>query len=243
MSIEPGVMCAFCGRLRVPTTEHVLARWVSRRIPDYDRVARVMLRHRRGNEPTIRDVCVECNGGVLSQLDENAMRWWDASEAATKPVLVGSHRDLARWIGKFIFNTQRVEFREQGALSSPTVTEQFKGWIMGREEAGNRIAAWVALFPEDHAGGQHLAIAGPAETADGPVWQVGLHRFYFCVAWDPDSTTGFAENMAVASCASMPAARLDLVGGSGALEIPVLRIADEVYAALYRGVEEVLGEE
>jgi hypothetical protein len=192
--------------------------------------------HKIGQEPTIKDVCRSCNGGVLSRLDEAAKEWWDASEGATKPIVPGPQGILARWLGKVVYNVQRIEKRERGSIGGPPVPDLMRAWILGEARAERRISAWVSVFPENHDGAFHSGIAGNDDRPDSPVWLVGLHRFFFCVAWDHPIGNGFAKAIEAEVRTSLPAASLDLDGDSNdSMDVPTLRDPDRVYESLYRG--------
>jgi len=193
----------------------------------------VMAKHHFGNAPVIRDVCRSCNGGVLSRLDEAASDWWSESSEGRRPVLTSPHSLLARWLGKIVYNVQRVERRERGELVGPPVPDFFVAWITGRTKADAMIAVWLSLFPIGHEAAVHSGIAGTDQRLDRPVWLIGLRRFFFCVAWDHPVGNGFARQIETEACVGLPAARLDLDRGAGALAIPLLRDPDRVYESLY----------
>jgi len=196
----------------------------------------VMAVHKFGQEPTIADVCKPCNSGFLSQLDEAAKDWWVDSRQATVPRIERGQASLARWLGKVVYNVQRIEARERGAAGGPLVSESMRAWIRCRAVPGD-VAVWASVFPTDHDGAIHGGVAGTDDRPDRPVWLVGLHRFFFCVAWDhPDA--GFAREVCNASCQSLPAVSLDLSDEHRSVDVPTLRDADSVFQALYRGIDQ-----
>jgi hypothetical protein len=236
------VQCAYCRMSCIPTKEHALARWASKEMANYLRVGPMMAVHRIGQEPTIMDVCSTCNGGVLSQLDEAAKEWWITSGGATKPIIQGLHGPLGRWLGKIVYNVQRIEQRERGGMDGPHVPDIVIAWIRGQVQPARGITAWVSVFPEGHEGALNSSIAGPDSRPDRPVWLLSLHRFLFGIAWDHPFGNGFARAVEVEACQNLPAVSLDLVSGQESLTIPPLRDPDHVYKSLYAGVTRIRDE-
>src|SRR2546428_5838383 len=149
MNRRKDVPCAYCGVTTTPSREHALADWASEEMAGYLRIGTVMAVHKKGQEPTIFDVCRDCNHGVLGPLDEAAKKWWVASEKATKPIIPASQGMLARWLGKVAYNVQRIEKRERGSIGGPPVSDPMRAWITGQARPEGQVTVWASVFPEN----------------------------------------------------------------------------------------------
>lgn len=124
-------ICAYCGNSNRLSIEHIFPRWLVRRT-QYD--ARFSRTENRVSERvfTIRDVCVTCNNGPLSELDAYARKMYE--RYFDEPIYSGErvkfeydHDLLTRWVLKILYNSARKNNTEPEELG------QFSGYILGNE--------------------------------------------------------------------------------------------------------------
>lgn len=72
-------VCAYCGKTRKLTREHILPDCIQRRTDDYD-LQYVSAAETKlvGGDPTVRDVCSYCNNSRLTVLDSYLCGLWDS---------------------------------------------------------------------------------------------------------------------------------------------------------------------
>jgi hypothetical protein len=115
--------CLFCRQAltkSMATNEHVIAQWLLRQLRIGDRTIR-LAGWQRGKQPSLRshswsrlvisDVCVNCNSGWLSGLENEVKPFLPPLATGQRPV--GSLTDgenllLARWAAKTAFLIQRT---------------------------------------------------------------------------------------------------------------------------------------
>jgi hypothetical protein len=107
-------MCAYCGGPGPLTKEHILPKFLYRDFPNqklgYNARADKFMKF----EAVIRDVCEQCNGGILSELDAYASRlFFDIHYERTYPRaitlrLAFDYHLLCRWLLKVSYNSARA---------------------------------------------------------------------------------------------------------------------------------------
>lgn len=80
-------------------------------------------RHQWGGVATVRDVCVRCNNGPLSVLDDFSLRIVEAAKGAVPTLSAEEGILLARWGGKVAYNIQRLCFEEGTQGSEPRLPQ------------------------------------------------------------------------------------------------------------------------
>lgn len=114
-------------------------------------------------EPQIKDVCAECNNGVLSELDGYICRLWDTYfsgivEARDKVHFEYDYDRLSRWLLKMCYNSSRIHNSDAAHL------RECRGYILGR-----------AAHPENVV--IHLQLAKPSDFTEDEreaVKEIGL---------------------------------------------------------------------
>lgn len=124
--------CAYCGREGVLTKEEVMSSFLSRNRPAY----RTVLDHgrrlvRKGLVAAVKDVCEQCNGVTLSDLDTYAAaldRAYFSTIVGLDPAIEFSYdsKSLLRWLLKITYNDDRTR-------PPPYETKPFVPFILGQE--------------------------------------------------------------------------------------------------------------
>jgi hypothetical protein len=124
-------ICAYCGEDKRPTREHVFPAFMLRRRTSY----RTFVDHSRSgmvvkSPPTVRDVCAECNGGVLSVLDAYVKTLDDQFfgtyvETSDSVGFEYSYEELLRWLLKVCYNDARAS---NGSVKEH---QEFAKYILG----------------------------------------------------------------------------------------------------------------
>ena len=117
--IKQSRLCAYCGCSGQLTREHIIPKFIFKR--QYEKSSERLLTNiitRSGpaatpSEPTIADVCSQCNGGFLSALDQYASglydRYFDHSCEVGKEIRFEfDFVRLSRWLMKLSFNVGRA---------------------------------------------------------------------------------------------------------------------------------------
>ena len=178
---RPGT-CAFCGAQDPSSREHTFAKWMTQFIPvsDLTKHEIVATRHptnfcdepipatRRKNDgpPTSRRqpiVCLACNNGWMSQLEESVKPILGPMLQGTPTVLdPANQRLLARWIDKTIM-VYEFEFPDNTGTSS----EQ-RRTFMNRDDPNNDTRVWIGHFTgeSDYPRPRHHAW-GPRDVGTG----------------------------------------------------------------------------
>jgi hypothetical protein len=141
--------CAYCRRLdRALTREHLLPHFLHERTRDLDvQFLRAAPGRLVDGEHTIRDVCENCNNGVLSQLDEYATKLFDRFfhtfiVAHGRVEFVYDFGRLLRWLLKLSYNSARAN------KSTSTDTErlaELAPYILHGTPEPPRVAIYLLL--------------------------------------------------------------------------------------------------
>lgn len=117
------MICAYCGKDRPATNEHIWPRCIIERAPTY--VARYSERANRffAGDLEVGDVCKECNGGILSDLDAYGCKLYDQyfAQFAAGDTVVTFDCDfvrLARWLLKLSYNSARTGGTDAATLAA-----------------------------------------------------------------------------------------------------------------------------
>jgi len=110
-----GRRCAFCGHQGSLTREHVVPAWLSERSLDplISNVRTPGGEIAITGQPTIKDVCVDCNNGPLAELDDYALQLYDKYfyRVVEPGDLITFEYDfelLFLWLFKVAYNTARA---------------------------------------------------------------------------------------------------------------------------------------
>ena len=190
---EAKKVCAYCGSEGVFTREHIWPRGIIRRVPDYG--ARYFGKADKvlSSEHVIRDVCPNCNSGVLSELDEYGCSLFDnyfrqADTGKAQVTFRYNYDLLLRWLMKISYNSSR---------SVGVDTEHLRRcvpYIVGAEaRLGDVWLFAILVAPLNRiVDGEHKVVppqgvraarVGGADAVNLPfiVRLVGLNAFYFFV--------------------------------------------------------------
>ncbi len=138
--------CAYCEKICRSTREHVIPRWYCE-TPGENVLfnARRPLTHTQG-EMTIKDVCENCNNGVLSCLDGLGKDLYD--RFFSTPVFyaetvhfVADWELLIRWLLKLSYNSARVH------NADTTVLSQYRDVILGNHAIPASVRCFLHLIP------------------------------------------------------------------------------------------------
>lgn len=104
--------CTFCLQANKLTREHIWPNGILKRLPTYtarfnEKAGKVI-----GGDHIIKDVCVTCNNGVLSELDTYGCMLFDkyfhaVAEPETELQFEYDYDKLLRWLAKIAYNTAR----------------------------------------------------------------------------------------------------------------------------------------
>lgn len=149
-------LCAYCGASERLTREHLWPAALHRRIvaasdEKQKRFWLAKLEKEIPAEPTVRDVCSECNNGELSRLDGYICELFDRSFAYTperyeKVEFVYDYHRLKRWLLKMCFNSARIHQAVDLKVFPPLLP-----YIMGKSDAlGRSVTLYVQLaYPSE----------------------------------------------------------------------------------------------
>jgi hypothetical protein len=197
-------ICAYCGNDRPLTKEHLYPRWLYDVTPDHD--IQILAKHSKvvSAQLQIKDVCGECNGGVLSALDSYAKSLY--VESFSKFVRQGETRQLAydydllaRWLLKMCYNVARASATSDVEILQSTVPYILRG---GTKPPGLQIIVRLIiptqLTPEQFAKADQASLwegmippnYDRVSRVDSPtmegdllsLWRVQLHAFQFYVS-------------------------------------------------------------
>jgi len=114
----PDKICAYCKLPEILTREHLWPAALHRRLMDANQQSESAfwlsrLQKDIPNEPQIRDVCAQCNNGVLSGLDSYICTLFDLSFAHLpvfneRILFEFDYHLLKRWLLKMSFNSARI---------------------------------------------------------------------------------------------------------------------------------------
>jgi hypothetical protein len=108
-------ICSYCGEEGVPTREHIIPSWYYKHDPGPDDSG--FMERAKGKivktELTIRDVCSDCNGGRLSELDSYGKKLFFADlknyvYTDTEHLFEYDYELLCRWLLKVAYNSARA---------------------------------------------------------------------------------------------------------------------------------------
>jgi hypothetical protein len=114
----PAPQCAYCGSPGPATHEHLWPAALHRRHleaneQDFHAIWLARLQKTLPTEPTLRDVCANCNNGPLSELDSYICGLFDETlvripRRHERVVLNYKYHPLKRWLLKMCFNSARI---------------------------------------------------------------------------------------------------------------------------------------
>ncbi|QDR82958.1 hypothetical protein [Sporomusa termitida] len=108
------MICAYCNNDTKVTREHIIPAGIIRLFPECDLAFDFVRKKAYPGEAVIKDVCPNCNGGVLSSLDSYGKNFvetyflQDFSEDMKFEIKYDYHT-VTRWLLKMAFNSARVE--------------------------------------------------------------------------------------------------------------------------------------
>ena len=172
--------CAYCDDPGRITKEHLWPASLHKRLKAANGTNESLFWLRRTNsefagEPTVKDVCQDCNNGVLSSLDAYICELFDRYfvrilQRGEAVRLEYDHHRLKRWLLKMCFNSARIHQAKDAFAYTPLLP-----YIRGEDDALGRS---VRLFVQ-------LAYPGPIPSdrlcdpalADAPqMWEPADHR-------------------------------------------------------------------
>lgn len=168
-------ICAYCGNDLVMTREHVIPNWYSKSTgPDQIDVfnARKPTKHLKG-DMVIKDVCRDCNGGRLSELDSYGHQLY--LQFFNRPLFCGDqvrfsadYEKLRRWLLKLSFNSARVH------RADTTILEKYTEYILGQVSLHFHFPLYVQLISASDFGtsppSAAIRLASDAEDVIAPEW-------------------------------------------------------------------------
>jgi hypothetical protein len=143
--------CAYCGTSERPTREHLWPASLHRRLVKFANKAESRfwlqkIEKEIPKEPTVRDVCSDCNNGELAVLDGYICQLFDRSFAHVhkryeKVVFEYDYHRLKRWLLKMCFNSARIHSAIDEIVLPPLLP-----YIMGKSESvGRSVQLYVQL--------------------------------------------------------------------------------------------------
>jgi hypothetical protein len=144
--------CAYCGDLKSALTlEHVFPASLDKEFrKDGDSIREAYWIERLdkkmvGGQPTIKDVCQECNNGVLSQLDSYGVSLYQKyfCRIAEENGVVKFEYDydlLLRWILKLSYNSARVN-----KANDLEHLQKYRWYVLDRHKRPSRLALYLTL--------------------------------------------------------------------------------------------------
>jgi hypothetical protein len=129
-----------------PTREHVIPRWYNDTPGDAELFsARAPLTHLRG-DLLVKDVCEDCNSGVLSNLDDYGKglycRYFAKPVYACETVEFDYDGELLiRWLLKLSFNSARAQNADIRVL------HELRKVILGQSPPTDHVRCWLYLVP------------------------------------------------------------------------------------------------
>ena len=150
-----GRTCAYCGATRGLTREHLWPTALHRRVVggkrELTRIWQAKLKKEIAAEPTIRDVCSECNNGDLSKLDAYICELFDRFfvnllERYDEVVFEYYYHRLKRCLLKLCYNSAPTEAAKDTFVFKPLLP-----YIMGTSpNVGRSVQLYVQLsYPDE----------------------------------------------------------------------------------------------
>jgi hypothetical protein len=139
-------VCAYCGEPSRLTREHLIPNSLMDRTPEYDVKYLEAAKSFVKGQPTVRDVCSDCNNGALSSLDNYALELYkqyfgNIVEKHAQLVFEYDFHRLVRWLLKVSYNSARTKDEEDATLLA-----LFRGYILGTERMPTRCAVFMQLL-------------------------------------------------------------------------------------------------
>ena len=109
-------------------------------------------------EPQVRDVCIECNSGVLSQLDSYICQLWDEYfsnivEQGAEVFFQYNYDLLSRWLIKMCFNSARIHNSDVKHL------EKCREYVLGISPHPDNVAIHLQLAKPSNYTPSELQVA------------------------------------------------------------------------------------
>lgn len=215
--------CAYCGREADPTDEHVLPQWLRGELPEHSVVSPARGRHLFGGELVVNDVCVSCNGGPLSRLDEFAKGYFVKGLDSTDSLSAEDSQRMARWAAKVCYNSQRAAMKLGSAGAEPEMPVELREWILRGGPWPRSVRMTMCRFPESHRDTDETGTFGPNKMPL-PRRYLKLRRALFFMAWDPPGQPGASEAIAASDRAQLPG--VDMNSAGDPIGIPMIADAN-----------------
>ena len=173
--------CAYCGRDRKSTREHIVPAWYARHeaTPD-DIIFMENVPHRfLSTDAVIRDVCEECNSTSLAALDSYGHSLYDAyfkRIVFTDETVAFSYEydTLVKWLIKVSYNSARAH------KSDTEILGEYASLICSESPLPANVIVYCALIaPANTSDAQHPMSARRSDDSDlyMPEWfRVGVFR-------------------------------------------------------------------
>jgi hypothetical protein len=171
--------CSYCAQDKSATREHIIPSWYYKHDPSPDDVG--FMEKAKGKivktELVVRDVCADCNNGMLSDLDAYGKALFFGN--FVNYVYKDSHETfgydydkLIRWLLKVSYNSARAH------ASDIEILAQYKRVIMGKEPVPQDLKVRLrTIAPATHGVYTVLPAQKDSLAADHPEWfRVGVFR-------------------------------------------------------------------
>lgn len=142
---KPEKTCAFCFQNNKLTREHVWPECILKRLPTYrgrffEKADKLI-----DSDHVIKDVCVKCNNGVLSELDAYGCMLFDSyfheiAEPGSEIQFKYYYDNLLRWLLKIAYNTARSSANPNTSLLQPIAT-----YIIGQSARPSGIELYLDI--------------------------------------------------------------------------------------------------
>lgn len=186
--------CAFCFQDNKLTREHIWPEGILKRLPTYrgrfsEKADKVI-----AGDLTIKDVCITCNSGVLSELDAYGCLLFDkyfheVAEPDTELRFEYDYDNLFRWLLKIAYNTARSSANPNLSLLRPLTP-----YILGQSARPSEMELYLdavthSMIPTIHGPKKFPATAFRSARVVGvpplPDWcvvrLVSINSFYFYI--------------------------------------------------------------
>jgi len=114
LSSEKTKICAYCGKGNSLTREHIIPSFLYKKHPDQKFGFNSAADKFVNSEAIIRDVCAECNNGILSELDGYGKSFYEENQCqrsfnSSKTLVIKyNYTLLLRWLLKISYNSLRA---------------------------------------------------------------------------------------------------------------------------------------
>mgnify|MGYP001301511971 CR=1 FL=1 len=122
LSSDKTKICAYCGKGSSLTREHIIPSFLYKKHPDQKFGFNWAADKFVNSEAIIRDVCAECNNGILSELDDYGKSFYEENECqqsfniSKTLVIKYNYTLLLRWLLKISYNSLRAAGRHSNLM-------------------------------------------------------------------------------------------------------------------------------